>query len=380
MLPEYRNILVVAGEASGDLHAASLVRALRRLDPAIRFYGVGGERLREAGVDLLAESSDMAVVGLTEVFFKLPLIMKVMNRLKRSFRAEKPDAAILVDYPDFNLRLARAAHKRGIKVFYYISPQVWAWRRGRIRKIRRFVDKMAVILPFEYPLYREAGVDADFVGHPLLDVVPAHFSPEDARKKLGMREGIRTVSILPGSRPSEATRLLPVCLRAAEKMNRHADLQFVMPLASTLSQNFVEEIIRRYEVDITVIPHAVYDVLAASDLAIIASGTATLEAALMKTPMIIIYRVSWLSYFLGRMFIHVKNIGLVNIIAGKSIVPELIQSEANSDSIAALAEDLLNNRDKREAMQADLSEIRDKLGTPGAAERAALIVYNMLKG
>ena len=379
MLPEYRNILVVAGEASGDLHAASLVEALRRLDPAIRFYGVGGEKLRAAGVALLAESSDMAVVGLTEVFFKLPLIMKVMKKLKRSFRAGEPDAAILVDYPDFNLRLARAAHKRGIKVFYYISPQVWAWRRGRIGKIKRFVDKMAVILPFECSLYCEAGVDADFVGHPLLDAIPAHFSQEEARKKLGMKEGVRIVGILPGSRPSEAMRLLPVCLKAAEKMNRHADLQFVLPLASTLSQNFVEEIIRRYEVDIAVIPHAVYDVLAASDLAIIASGTATLEAALMKTPMIIIYRVSWLSYFLGRMFICVKNIGLVNIIAGKSIVPELIQSEANPDSIAALAEDLLNNRDKREAMQADLSKIRDKLGTPGAAERAALIVYNMLK-
>src|SRR3989304_6573215 len=181
MLPEYRNILVVAGEASGDLHAASLVEALRRLDPGIRFYGGGGERLREAGVDLLAEPSDMAVVGLTEVFFKLPFIMKVMKKLKRSFRAEKPDIAILVDYPDFNLHLARAAHKRGIKVFYYISPQVWAWRRGRIGKIKRFVDKMAVILPFECSLYCEAGVSAHLCCHPPPRAHPAPSSLGGAR-------------------------------------------------------------------------------------------------------------------------------------------------------------------------------------------------------
>lgn len=380
MSSEYRKIMVVAGEASGDLHAASLVEALRRLDPTIRFYGVGGEKLREAGVNLLADSADMAVIGLTEVFLKLPLILKVMRKLKRSFDEEKPVAAILVDYPDFNLRLAQAAHKRGIKVFYYISPQVWAWRKGRIRTIRAVVDKMAVILPFEASFYREAGVDAVFVGHPLLDAIPEHSSREEASKKLGLREGIQTVSILPGSRRSEVTRLLPVCLEAAGKMQKNADLQFVMPLANTLSQDFVEKIIRRYKVDISVIPHAIYDVLAAADLAIVASGTATLETALLKTPMIIIYKVSWLSSILGRILIHVKHIGLANIIAGKTIVPELIQSEANPASIAALAEELLNNRDKREAMQGELSKIKDKLGTPGAAERAARLAYDMLNG
>jgi lipid-A-disaccharide synthase len=376
---EYRKIMVVAGEASGDLHAASLVEALRRLDPTIRFYGVGGEKLREAGVNLLADSADMAVIGLTEVFLKLPLILKVMRKLKRSFDEEKPAAAILVDYPDFNLRLAQAAHKKGIKVFYYISPQVWAWRKGRIRTIREVVDKMAVILPFEASFYREAGVDAVFVGHPLLDAIPEPSSREEARKKLGLREGIQTVGILPGSRRSEVTRLLPVCLEAAEKMQKNADLQFVLPLANTLSQDFVDEIIRRYKVDISVMPHAIYDVLAAADLAIVASGTATLEAALLKTPMIIIYKVSWLSSVLGRVLIHVKHIGLANIIAGKTIVPELIQSEANPAAIATLAGELLKNGEKREAMQEELSKIKDKLGTPGAAERAARLVYDMLK-
>lgn len=378
MSPEYRNVMVVAGEASGDLHAASLVEALQRLDPAIRFYGVGGEKLRQAGVRLIADSADMAVVGLTEVFVKLPFIMNVMRQLKSSFSKDKPEAVILVDYPDFNLRLAQAAHNRGIKVFYYISPQVWAWRSGRIGKIREIVDKMAVVLPFEASLYREAGVDAVFVGHPLLDLIPQHSSQREARKKLGIREDMQTVSILPGSRPSEVERLLPLCLKSAEAMNEQGNRQFILPLASTVSRDFVDRIIRRHNVRISVIPHAVYDVLAASDLAIAASGTATLEAALLNTPMIIIYKVSWLSYILGRIFIRVKNIGLVNIIAGKTIVPELIQAEANPERILALAKELLDNRDRREAIKSELSKIKDKLGAPGAAERTAELVCALL--
>lgn len=376
--PEYQNIMVVAGEASGDMHAAALVKALKLIEPNYRYYGVGGERLRGEGIELVADSAEMAVIGLTEVFLKLPAIIKVMNRLTRSFQEKKPAAVILVDYPDFNLVLARKAHARGIKVFYYISPQIWAWRKGRIRTIRRNVDKLAVILPFEAPIYKSAGLDAEYVGHPLLDMTPPPPSQKEARERLGLRDGVKTISLLPGSRPGEVARLLPVCLQAAQKMREQQDLQFIMPLASTLSRDFVESITRRYDLKITVVSNAIHDILAASDLAIVASGTATLEAGLMETPMIIIYRVSWLTYLLGRMLIKVKNIGLVNIIAGKTIVPELIQMEVNPRRLAELAAHLLGNQNARAMMKIALSQIKDQLGAPGASVRAAHLVANLL--
>lgn len=378
MSPEYQTIMVAAGEASGDMHAASLVQALRRRDPTLRFYGMGGDRLREAGVRLIADAAEMGVVGLTEVCRKLPYIIKVMKQLTASWDVEKPAAVILVDYPDFNLILARRAHKRGIKVFYYISPQVWAWRRGRIESIRRFVDKMAVILPFEESIYRSVGVNADFVGHPLLDMMICPSSQRAAREKIGIPLNGRVVSLLPGSRPGEVARLLPLCLEAARLMREQGQAQFIMPLASTLSQDFVAEIIARYHVPVTVFSQAMYDVLAASDLAIVASGTATLEAALLETPMIVIYRVSRFSYFLGKMFIRVQNISLVNIMAGKTIVTELIQGAANPERIAALATGLLENPEEVARMKLALSGIKSQLGTPGAAERAAGLVVKLL--
>lgn len=378
MSHEHRNIMVVAGEASGDMHAASLVRALQQKNDKLRFYGVGGRKLRQAGVALIADSADMAVVGLTEVFAKLPFILKVMNRLKNSLLEAKPDAVILVDYPDFNLVLAKAAHERGIKVFYYISPQIWAWRSRRIRKIRKFVDKMAVILPFEAPLYQSAGVDAIYVGHPLLDVIPLPSSKEEARKRFGIKEDKTTISILPGSRQSEVERLLPLCLKAGEIINRLGGAQFVLPVASALKRPFVEEIVRRYGIEVLVVDGGVYDVLSASDLAIVASGTATLEAALMETPMVIIYRLSLPSYILGKIFIHVKNIGLVNIIAGKTVVPELLQTEANPVHIARIVQELFENKSKLKEIKQELSKIKNKLGTPGVADRTAQLVFSML--
>lgn len=360
------------------MHAAALVQALQRRDPTLQFYGMGGERLREAGVRLIADAAEMGVVGLTEVCRKLPYIIKVMRKLTASWDVEKPAAVILVDYPDFNLILARRAHKRGIKVFYYISPQVWAWRRGRIKSIRRSVDKMAVILPFEESIYRSAGVNADFVGHPLLDMMICPASQRAAREKIAIPLNGRVVSLLPGSRPGEVARLLPVCLEAARLMREQGRVQFIMPLASTLSQDFVAEIIARYHVPVTVFSQAMYDVLAASDLAIVASGTATLEAALVETPMIVIYRVSRFSYFLGKMFIRMQNISLVNIMAGKTIVTELIQGAANPERIAALATELLGNPEEMARMKLALSGIKSQLGAPGAAARVASLVVKLL--
>ena len=374
-----KRIMIVAGEASGDLHGGNLVQAMHQIDPSLRFYGIGGKKLKAAGVELIADSADMAVVGLTEVVSKLGTILKVMAQLKASLKADRPDLIILIDYPDFNLSLAKAAKKYGVRVFYYISPQVWAWRRGRIGKIKKIVDKMAVILPFEASLYNKAGVDATFVGHPLLDVVRAKYSREEALRRFGLREGITTVGILPGSRQSEVVRLLPEMLMAAEIIEKKlSSVQFVLPLADTLETHFVSNIIRQYPIKVKVIPDEIYDVIGCADIAMVASGTATLETALMGTPMIIIYKVSAPSYYVGKMVINVDHIGLVNIMAGKTIVPELIQEAAIPEAIAAEVIDILTNRERMDDIKTELSKIRDMLGSPGAAVRAAHLAYEML--
>ena len=371
--------MIVAGEASGDLHGGNLVQAMHRIDPEIRFYGVGGGKLKAAGVELKADAAEMAVVGLTEVVCKLGFILKVMAQLKASLKKDRPDLLILIDYPDFNLPLARAAKKYGIKVFYYISPQVWAWRRGRIGQIRKIVDRMAVILPFEADLYKEAGVDATFVGHPLLDVVRTKYPRKEALRRFGLREGVTTVGILPGSRQSEVTRLLPVMLGAAliieEKIK---PVQFVLPLADTLDRAFVSQIIAKYPVAVRLISNEVYDVIGCTDIAMVASGTATLETALMETPMVIIYKVSAPSYYVGKMVIDIDHIGLVNIIAGKEIVPELIQFEASPEKIAAGVIDILTSKGHREYIKAELKKIRNMLGSHGATEKVARLAYDMI--
>lgn len=374
-----KRIMIVAGEASGDLHGGNLVQAMHKIDPEISFYGVGGRNLKEAGVELIADAADMAVVGLTEVVFKLGMILKVMAQLKASLKKDRPDLIILIDYPDFNLPLAKAAKKYGIKVFYYISPQVWAWRRGRIGKIKKIVDRMAVILPFEADLYREAGVDVTFVGHPLLDVVRTKYPRKEALRRFDLREEVTTVGILPGSRQSEVTRLLPVMLGAAEIIEKQIkDVQFVLPLADTLDIAFVSQIIAKHSVPVRLIPNEVYDVIGCADIAMVASGTATLETALMETPMIIIYKVSAPSYYVGRMVINIDHIGLVNIIAGKTVVPELIQFEASPENIAAGVMEILATKERMEGIKAELKKIRDMLGSHGAAERVARLAYDMI--
>jgi len=374
-----RRIMIVAGEASGDLHGGNLVRAMRQIDPALSFYGVGGKRMRAAGVELLADAADMAVVGLTEVAFKLGMILRVMRRLKISLSEEKPDLVILIDYPDFNLPLARAARKQGIRVLYYISPQVWAWRKGRIETIRKTVDRMAVILPFEEKFYRDAGVDVAFVGHPLLDEVRKKYTRPEALNRFGLREEAVTVGILPGSRRSEVSRFLPEMLMACRiMMEKLSPLQFVLPLAGTLDPNFVQDILRQFPVQVNVIRDEIYDVIAISDVAMVASGTATLETALLETPMVVVYKISAASYAIGRRFIRVDHIGLPNIIAGRAIVPELIQDDANAERIAAEVMELIVRREKAREMKVSLAEIRGKLGTSGASRRTAQIACDML--
>ncbi|MDA8125527.1 MAG: lipid-A-disaccharide synthase [Deltaproteobacteria bacterium] len=374
-----RKVMIVAGEASGDLHGGNLVREMVRLDPQLSFSGVGGNRMRAAGVELLADAADMAVVGLTEVIFKLAMILKVMRRLKAILKNDPPELLILIDYPDFNLPLARAARKRGIKVLYYVSPQVWAWRKGRVNTIRKSVDRMAVILPFEAEFYRNSGVDVTFVGHPLLDEVKKKYPRSEALKRFGLKEEAVTVAILPGSRQSEVAKLLPAMLGACRILTEKiSPLQFVLPLAGTLNPEFVRDILRQFPLRINVIGEEIYDVIAVADAAMVASGTATLETALLETPMVVLYKVSGLSYAVGRRCIRVDHISLVNLIAGRAVVPELIQDEANPERIAAEIRDMIGRQGRTREMKAALAELRGKLGTPGAAQRTARIAFEMM--
>jgi lipid-A-disaccharide synthase len=372
-------IMIIAGEASGDMHGARLVREMLKINPALDFYGIGGKKLREEGVELLADASDMAVVGLTEAVARLGSLLKIMTTMKKSLDERRPDLVILIDYPDFNLSIAKAASKRGIKVLYYISPQVWAWRKGRIGKIKKTVNQMAVILPFEVETYRQKGVTVTYVGHPLLDIVEAGSSRQDLRKKFGLAEAGITIGILPGSRLAEINKLLPELLRAAEILKKEIpDVQFVLPLADTLTEEDVRHIMSRFNVGVEIISGQTYDVISCADLALVASGTATLEVALLKIPMIIVYKVSLLSYVVGRLIVDVKNIGLVNIVAGKTIVPELLQRDANGERIASEALAILKNGERKKEMIRDLDIIRAKLGDPGAAIRTAKLALDML--
>jgi lipid-A-disaccharide synthase len=374
-----KKILLVAGEVSGDLHGSHLVEAIHRIDPEVQFLGVGGEGLKRSGMDLLYSAHSLSVVGVTEVFIKLRSILKALRRLKKSLEQEKPDLVLLIDFPDFNFRLAKIAHRRGIPILYYISPQVWAWRPKRIQWIARVVKKMVVLFPFEVPLYEAAGVDVEWVGHPLLDIVKPTFSKEVAFQKFGLDPKRRTVGLLPGSRIHEVERLFPSLLASAHLLRKEIpDLQFIIPLAPGLPKTILSPYIKKISVPVSVIEGFNYDVMNLSDLLITASGTATLEGAILGKPMIIIYRVSFLSYWIGRAMIRVDHIGLVNLVAGKEIAPELIQKDVHPQRIAEEALLILRDPILSRKMIDAMGEVRQKLGEPGAAQRAARIVMSLL--
>jgi lipid-A-disaccharide synthase len=374
-----KTIMIIAGEASGDMHGANLVREMLKINPALIFYGIGGKKLREEGVEVLADASEMAVVGLTEVIFKLRNILKIMAMMKKSLDERKPDLVILIDYPDFNLSIAKAASKRGIKVLYYISPQVWAWRSGRVEKIKKLVNRMAVVLPFEVDFYAAHGFAVNYVGHPLRDTVKTAFTQSQARFHFSLSEKKTTIALVPGSRTAEITRLLPEMMRAVRIISQKIpDAQYILPLADTLERKNVDEIIASSGLSVKIVSGQTYDVIACCDLAIVTSGTATLETGLLGIPMIIIYKVSPFSALIGRMIIKQQHIGLVNIIAGKTIVPELVQGDASGTRIAEEALSILKNGERRQEMIKELKAIRTMLGEPGAAIRTAQLALDML--
>ena len=376
-----KTIMIMSGEASGDLHGANLAREIWKQDPAIAIYGVGSKQMQRAGVRMLADAKEISVVGITEVLTHLGGIYRVYAHLKRFLKHERPDLLVLIDFPDFNIMLGKAAQGLGIPVLYYISPQVWVWRKGRIKTIARLVKAMIVVFPFEVTLYEEAGVDVRFVGHPLTDVVRSDLTKEQAKSAFDLDASRRTIALLPGSRKSELTHLLPDMLAAAKILsNRFQDLQFILPVAPTLELSFVHTFVEHCGVSVRVVEGRVYDVLRASDAAIVTSGTATLEAGLMAIPMVIVYRISSITYYIVSRLVHagLKHVGLVNIVADERLVPELIQEESTPQHMADAVARMLIDPGYYEQIRVGLDRVRKRLGDAGASARAAAVVRELL--
>ena len=373
-------IMIIAGEASGDLHGAGLVRAMQQMTPEYHFCGMGGKSLQQQGVEILVDAAKMAVVGIVEVLAHLKDIRAAMRTLEKRLQDKRPSLLILIDYPDFNLILAGKARKLGIPVFYYISPQVWAWRSGRIKKISRLVDRMAVILPFEKEFYHLHGMDVDYVGHPLMDSVKTSMEKKEFLQRHDIPADKILVGILPGSRKKEIKTMLPIFLEAAKKLaDEHKEILFLLPLAPTLSRADLDDNgLRDVKFDIRVISKNRYDLMAACDLALAASGTVTLELAILDVPMLVAYRLSPLTHFLGHRFIKVKYASLTNLIVNSEIVTELLQDEARSDNIVRELTSLLPGGKKRDKMLAGLSRVRARLGEGGASKRVAALALETI--
>jgi lipid-A-disaccharide synthase len=377
-----RRVLVVAGEASGDRHGAGLVRAARALDPDLRFEGVGGRAMEEAGVSLRQDAARMGVVGLAEVLRSLPLHLRTLRELRGILRDRPPSLCVLIDYPDFNLSLARTARAVGVPVLYFVSPQVWAWRRGRIRTIARRVDRMLVLFPFEEALYREAGVPVEFVGHPLADEIPGPADREACRGRLGIEGEGPVVGLLPGSRQSEVERHLEPLLLAAERVSRsRPGAVFLLPVATTLNADSLRErVAARGGPPVRVLEGAFDEVVGACDVAAVASGTATLEVALRRVPLVVFYRTSPLTHSIARWVVRLPHVSLVNLVAEREVAPELIQRDFTPERLAGEIERLLDDDEARREALASLEEVAARLRGEGAYPRAAEILVAMSRG
>jgi len=369
-LPNPR-LFVSCGEPSGDFYGAELVRHLRAGGRALDVFGLGGDRLLEQGASLVAHNRDLAVVGITEVLLQLRRIHSIYRRTVAEIGARRPEVAVLVDYPDINLRLARELKKRGTTVIYYVSPQIWAWKKHRIHAIRETVDRMLVIFPFEEDLYRRAGVDVTFVGHPLVDAVRAAPDRAGFLREMGLDPARPVVALLPGSRKPEVAHNLEPLLGAVSLLaTRRPDLQFLLARAPGLA----DSLFARVPGSVRMIVGKSHAVVGGAAIALVASGTATVETALLGTPMVVVYRLSPLTYALGRRFVSVPHYAMPNLIAGRRIVPELIQADFTPERVMSEAIALLENEALASMMRQGLQEVRQKLGAPGASARAAAIV------
>lgn len=365
------SLLIIAGEKSGENYGAEVVRRFRAIHPGIRFFGIGGTKMAAEGVDILVPMDALAVVGLFEVVSHLPRIRRIFNRIRREVETRRPAAAVLIDSPDFNLRLAKKLHRLGVPVLYYIGPTVWAWRKGRLKTVKKYVREMCLIFPFEEDIYRKAGVPARFVGHPLLERVRAAFGRDEFLSRNGMDPDKKLIVIMPGSRRSEIRFHMPVLVEALKKIRQEIPAQFVFVLAENLDPGILQTRLPRDVPDIKILGENAYEAMAAADLVLSACGTANLETALLETPLIAFYRLSSLTYKAGVKLVKVKDYSIVNILAGKRIVAELIQRDFTADNLVREAKTILGSEDIRSAMKDEFRRIKSLLGRDSASANVA---------
>lgn len=370
-------ILISAGEASGDIHAAAVTAALKKIDSAIEVFGMGGDALRAAGGEVLFDIKDHGVMGFVEVIKKLPDLFKLRSDFARVMDERKPDCLVVVDYPGFNMKLAKVAHDKGIPVVSYIAPSAWAWNKGRAKNVAKIVDKVACIFPFEYDVYEEAGAPVEFVGHPLLDIVHPAMERAEAEAWAGKEAGHPLVLLMPGSRLMEIEKMLPTLLEGAKLLKKQLpEVQFAMPRAGTIPLELLQSKIKASELEIKITEGHNYDLFSVADLALATSGTVTLEAALCGLPSVIVYRTSALNAFIARRVINIPNIGLPNIVAGRQILPELLQEDFTPANVANTAVELLAP-ERRPQLEANLAYMKARLGEPGAVNRVAQLILRI---
>ena len=373
-------VLFSAGESSGDQHAAHMFQELQKLCPSVKGMGMGGNKMRQAGIDIRFDSSGIGVIGLVEILKHYGEIRLALQVMKQTLMDEKPDLLICVDYKEFNLKLARFAKKLGVKVLFYVSPQVWAWRSGRVVTYGKAIDMMAVIFPFETAYYEAKNVPVRYVGHPSVDKVHPLYSKAEDLQRFGLDAKRPIVGILPGSRSNEIKRMLPVMLQAAAQLaQRHADMQFLLPQADSVDDGILHEHLQNSSLPINVIKQQAYDVIQCCDAVMTTSGTASLEIALLGVPMLIAYRLSPLTYWLGKQLVKIPFIGLPNIIAGRAVVKELIQHEASAENMALEIERLLNDQNYRADCLKGLQQVKQRLGEGGGSKNMAELALEMLE-
>ncbi|MGH8548783.1 MAG: lipid-A-disaccharide synthase [Methylococcales bacterium] len=373
-------VMLVAGEASGDQHAANLFLELQEQLPGVRGFGMGGANMRKAGIDVRYDSSEIAVIGLDGLIRRYPTIRKALRFMQKMVCDEQPDLLICVDYKEFNFRLARHAKASGVKVLFYVSPQFWAWRPGRVKKYGRVVDHMAVIFPFEVAFYEAHRIPVSFVGHPLADAVHPSMTKAEALDQLNLDDSKPIVGLLPGSRAGEIKRLLPVMMRASGKLReKFPGIQFVLVQATSVNDSQIAGILKPLDPDLRIIKGRLYDAIQCCDAVITSSGTVTLEVALLGVPMVITYKVTPITYLIGRLLVNIPFIGLPNIISGRKIVEELIQHRATPDAIANEVDKILSDAEYAAQMSRNLDRVRERLGDGGGMERLAKVAVGMLK-
>ncbi|MDD8016555.1 MAG: lipid-A-disaccharide synthase [Acidobacteriota bacterium] len=365
------SVLIVAGEASGEKYGAALVREFRKLDPLCRFFGIGGKGMAGEGVEILCPAENLAVVGLAEILTQIPRIRKIFRRVLREAEARRPRAAVLIDSPDFNLRLAKKLRRIGLPVLYYVSPTVWAWRPGRLRTIARYVSRMMLIFPFEEEIYKKRAIPAVYVGHPLREMIRRNLGRGQFLAKYGLDPARRIVTLLPGSRRSEIERHMPILAETLPLISREIPVQWVLVLAEGLEREAVEKYLSEKHDDVLSLDRDGYEAMASADLVLSASGTANLETALLETPLIVFYRVSPLSYAMGRRLLKISRFSIVNILAGKEIVPELIQGGFTADNLSAEALRILRSPEAAQRMKEEFRGIDGLLGNLQASQNAA---------